>query len=347
MIRFKLRYSVQDIFIQDEDIHIELKITHNIKIKLTKPDENYLQRTRSRNVSFCEAELLIIPKENNVKILNDIINGNIVKSTKNLPTPYGEIMNQQGKKIILPPLSIFPEHFKSFINQISSELKDAINSAVSVIRWYKNNRGSHSPFAFLDFKWTSDGINWYEVPNSIHVSVDLISDGIKFDKKDEEFINSLLKEDNIEPIYHSLFREAWGQRNKNHRSSIIMAISAVEVSIKQLIEKIIPDATWIISKLQSPPIYLIFKEYLPKLKLDNKFNGVTILPPERIIDNLKKWVTIRNEITHHGKKALSGDELNEMLLTIKDILHIIDFNCGHKWSIYHIRKETLNEIGIK
>lgn len=65
-----------------------------------------------------------------------------------------------------------------------------------------------------------------------------------------------------------------------------------------------------------------------------------------MIGDLKKWVTIRNEITHLGKKSLGGDELNEMLLTIKDILHIIDFNCGHKWSANHIRRETLQEIGI-
>ena len=65
-------------------------------------------------------------------------------------------------------------------------------------------------------------------------------------------------------------------------------MSAVEVSVKHLIEKTIPDATWLVTKLQSPSVYLIFKEYLPQLNINNKINGVKILPSESMIENLKK-----------------------------------------------------------
>ncbi|MCZ8023351.1 MAG: hypothetical protein O9294_16425 [Cytophagales bacterium] len=347
MISFKLRYSIQDISIPDEDIRLSFKIIHDVHVKIAKPDENYLKNSKSRHVSFCEAELSVLPQERKLKMLDDIIAGNIVDSTDDLPTPYSEITNHLGKKIIIPPLLIFPEHFKNFINQINNELADAIKRTVTIVRWYKDNRGSHSPFAVLDFKWTSDGQNWYNVPMSMHISMETITNGVKLSKKDEGIVLSLLNTDSIEPIYHSLFREAWGQRHQNPRSAIIMAISAIEVSVKHLIEKTVPDATWLVTRLQSPPVFLIFKEYLPKLSIDNKINGVTILPTDRVINDLKKWVTIRNEITHLGKKSLNGDELKEMLLTVKDILHIIDFNCGHKWSINHVRRDTLKEIGLK
>ena len=87
--------------------------------------------------------------------------------------------------------------------------------------------------------------------------------------------------------------------------------------------------------------------YIPKLSIDNKINGIQLLPSDEMLNDLKKWVKIRNEITHLGKKSLSGDKLKEMLLTVKDIIHIIDFNRGHKWALNYIRETTLISIGIK
>jgi hypothetical protein len=233
----------------------------------------------------------------------------------------------------------------NFIILISEELTNAIKRSITTIRWYTNHGGKHSPFAFLDFTWTNDGMNWYPVPSTISISVEMIPGGIQLTKKDKDVVLSLINSDNIEPVYHSLFREAWEQRSQNPRSSVILSIAAVEVSVKYLIEKALPDTTWLIKRLQSPPVFLIFKEYLPQLQIDNKINGVQILPSASMIDDLHKWVTIRNEIAHLGKKFLAGNKLEEMLLTIKDILHIIDFNCGHKWAIHHIRKSTLHSIG--
>jgi hypothetical protein len=253
--------------------------------------------------------------------------------------------NHFGKEIIIPSLALFQQDFRNFINQISEELTEAIKRSITTIRWYTDHLGKHSPFSFLNFTWTNDGINWYPVPNTVYGSMEMIPGGIQLAKKDKDEVLSLIKSHNIEPVYHSLFREAWEQRWQNPRSSVILSISAVEVSVKQLIEKALPDATWLITKLQSPPVFLIFKEYLPQLKVDNMMNGVQILPSATMIDDLKKWVTIRNEITHLGKKPLAGDKLEEMLLTIKDILHIMDFNCGHKWAIRHIRESTLHSIG--
>jgi len=347
MTIFKLRYSVQDISIKEDNLEFSYKAIHDIIIRILKPDDNYVNNSGNRRQVICEAELSIEPKANISEMLNKIIVGNIVKNTENLPTPYTEMKNHFGEPIIIPSLSSFPENFKTFINQISDELTEAIKRSITTIRWYTHHRGKHSPFGFLNFTWTNDNINWYPVPASIYVSIETIPSRIQLGKKDKDVVFNLINSDNIEPVYHSLFREAWEQRGQNPRSSIILAMSAVEVSVKHLIEKTIPDATWLVTKLQSPSVYLIFKEYLPQLNINNKINGVKILPSESMIENLKKWVTKRNEITHLGKKPLTREKLEEMLLTIKDILHIIDFNCGHEWAIRHIRESSLQSIGYQ
>lgn len=273
MVRFTLRYSIQDITLPDGDISLRFRITHDIHVSIQRPDEKYLSKATTKDVSFCVAEMSISPHERNAKMLEDIIQGNIVNDESKVPAPYQKTTNHLGKQIIIPPLKIFPDYFSTFIKQINAELRDAIKRTVSTVRWYADNRGPHSPFAFLDFKWSSDSHNWYTVPMTVEVSVGTITHSIRLTKIDEQMVLQLLNTDSIEPVYHSLFREAWEQRRRNPRSSLIMAISAIEVSTKHLIERIVPDATWLVSRLQSPPVFLIFKEYLPKLNIDNKIRG--------------------------------------------------------------------------
>lgn len=347
MTRFKLKYSIKDISIYEEEINFELKLTHQIQIKLSKPSEDYIKRSKANSLVFCEAELSIKPSTKNQKLLENIINGSLIIDETNLSAPYSQSKNSEGKEIIIPGLHFFPGFFQEFIGQINNELSEASKRTINTIRWYFDNRGSHNPFAFIDFKWTNDNENWYSVPISIYFSVESGSNYLKINEDEKLTILNLLENENDEPIFHSLWREAWGLRNQNNRSALIMAISAIEVSVKKLVERIIPDATWLVTKLQSPPIHSILKDYIPNLKIDNYINGVQLLPTENMLRDLKKWVNIRNELAHLGKKSLNGLELEEMLLTIKDILHIIDYNCGHKWALKHIRKSTLKLIGIE
>lgn len=342
MIDFKLKYSIQELKIPDKEIQFTFKIIHDINIRIFKPDKEYLEKAQKKEVVFAEASISISVKDKNLEIFENILQGNIAE----FDTPYSQLTNHFGKEIIIPSLEYFPDHFRSFVSQINNELADAITKTISTLRWYLDKQGPHSPYSSNVLKCSIDGENWYPVPNSSRVYMETRNYDLTLKENDEKIILNLLQKNETEPIHHSLFREAWDHKTRNPRSSIIMAISSVEVAIKQLIEKVVPDATWLVSRLQSPPIFLIFSEYLPNLNIDNKVKGIKVLPSNEMNKKLKKCVSLRNEITHLGKKSIVGNELNEMLLTIKDVLHIIDFNSGYKWSIVHIRKSTLDEIGI-
>ncbi|HRA71347.1 MAG TPA: hypothetical protein PLB11_00805, partial [Flavobacterium sp.] len=226
----------------------------------------------------------------------------------------------------------------------SEELSEAIKMTINNLRWLCDIRGKHNPFSHMDFLFSIDKINWYPIPASHSIEMEILNPNLNLNKKIEDTINELLINKTIEPVYHSLYREAWELKSYNPRSSLVIAITSVEVAVKNLIVKIAPETTWLILNIQSPPIYNIFVDYLPKLSIDN---GIKILlPPKPIIDNLKIWISQRNELTHLGKEKLKGAKLKEMLLAVKDILHIIDYNCGHKWALNYISEETLLELGI-
>jgi len=73
MIRFKLKYSIQDISISEGDIRFSFKASHDLSVRITSPDEAYLTASASKDVVFCEAELSLAPQEGNYKLLDDII----------------------------------------------------------------------------------------------------------------------------------------------------------------------------------------------------------------------------------------------------------------------------------
>jgi len=342
MIHIKLKNSIQNLIIPENELCFNIKLVHQIKVKLFKPDDNYLEKSKSFDTAFCSAELSIEPNNKNYKIFDNIIKNKVVETTEGLSSYT--IMPKNNVKIIIPNVNYFPEHFGSFVNQLSEELSEAIKMTINNLRWLCDIRGKHNPFSHMDFLFSIDKINWYPIPASHSIEMEILNPNLNLNKKIEDTINELLINKTIEPVYHSLYREAWELKSYNPRSSLVIAITSVEVAVKNLIVKIAPETTWLILNIQSPPIYNIFVDYLPKLSIDN---GIKILlPPKPIIDNLKIWISQRNELTHLGKEKLKGAKLKEMLLAVKDILHIIDYNCGHKWALNYISEETLLELGI-
>jgi hypothetical protein len=348
MHQFRLKYTASGLSAENGKLSFDFKLNHQIKVTISEPDEDYKKHGESATV-FCDSELALEPTQKITKVFTDLVDGQFLDPLRDdfaLPTPFQRLTNHHGKKIILPPLFVMPEYFQEFAKAIEAELSSAIKRVVNTLRWFLDKRGAHNPYSFRKFEWTSDGEHWYSMPNAFEISIESYSNSIRLEGQDSQIVSQLLNEDWLEPVHHSLFRESWSQRHQNPRSAVIMGMSALEVAMKYLIEHLVPHATWLMTTIPSPPLHRILAEYLPMLPLDNKVNAKPVLPSKLMIDRVRKWVVIRNEITHLGRDAIKQTELDELLLTIKDILHIVDFNCGHRWALNHVRAETLLEIGI-
>jgi hypothetical protein len=143
-----------------------------------------------------------------------------------------------------------------------------------------------------------------------------------------------------EPVHHELFREAWHLLSGNSRSSLVIGIAAAEVGLKNLISILLPESEWLLENVQSPPITKIIEEYLPTLPVKNSLHGEVLSLPEETIESIKKGVFARNSIVHKGSAPPNYNSLEEILLSIKDLLWLIDYYAGYDWAIEHLRDET-------
>ena len=148
-------------------------------------------------------------------------------------------------------------------------------------------------FVSIVFEWSYDGETWHKLPRILKWIVSANKYSIILKEGDFKTVYNLINEIGAEPVYHSIFREAWEQRSSNPISSMIMVVTAIEVFAKQLIEKTVPDAEWLIFNIQSPPIFKLFQDYIPNLEIDNDIQGVKILPPKEMISDLRNWVNKR------------------------------------------------------
>ena len=76
----------------------------------------------------------------------------------------------------------------------------------------------------------------------------------------------------------------------------------------------------------------MLEEYLPTLPSQYRFGAVKPLVPPEMLAVLREAVRLRNEATHAGS-SITQENLTEVLLTVHDLLYLLDFYCGQLWAI--------------
>ena len=161
---------------------------------------------------------------------------------------------------------------------------DKLYRADSVFRWRFRAPGSHHPFFWPKVSWSFDAETWKQMPGpklyAVDVS-DLRSPGVT--EPTRAHLEELLKRDVLAPVCHDLYREAWHQPLSNPRSSLVLAVAAAEVGVKECVGVLVPDAEWLVETLASPPIERMLREYLPRLPAREEFSRGVLPPPEDIL----------------------------------------------------------------
>jgi hypothetical protein len=228
---------------------------------------------------------------------------------------------------------------KQRIGEITIELHEGIYYAAKVIRWrrgipdYDNfiRSGSILGYSF-------DNKIWKSCIGQLKLTVEF---GLPIQKfTDAEEYSKLLKSKIAEPLGHELFCEAWSQRKTSPRSSLVIGIAAAETGFKECTVKLMPDASWLISNSQSPPLYKMLTEYLPTFHAIFLINGKVLSPPENVLKHIKDGITIRNKLVHGNAIDISNDKLENVLRAVRDILYLLDFYSGQKWAVSLISAET-------
>src|SRR5262249_5975518 len=229
-----------------------------------------------------------------------------------------------------------PSEFSNFANEAHIALSYAAVRAVKLWRWRIGYRSDQNPIKFFkSIEWSVDGKDWNRAPADIQLGLSAGIPRSKITDQLGESILSLSQSDIEEPLAQELFQEAWGQRDANPRSALVMGIAAAETGVKHLISTLVPAAewpAWLVKNTQSPPLVDMLKEYLPKLPTRLKIKGKVLPPPKWLIKEIRNGVTLRNQIVHGRKIELKPDSLLEILKAIHDLLYLFDLYAGHEWA---------------
>jgi hypothetical protein len=201
------------------------------------------------------------------------------------------------------------------------------------------------PRGLNNARWSVDGEKWLPMPG--FTSVELMRDGtLDLTVPGVSRVATLLRNHQVEPLGHELFLESYHLKNSNRRSSVVVGVSALEVGLKQLISSAIPDSTWLLDNLPSPPVEKLLGEYLPMIPLPNAPAQLPREIPKRLRDMAKKAVTVRNQIAHRGAAAPEGESVREILDAVQDLLWLFDAYSGHHWAVRHLSVQTRIDLGL-
>ena len=342
-MKFKLEYTVRDLRLPpDCSLTFNYGGPHDLKVELRQPSEEEQSKGHNARHAFCTVSSTTQPNESVAEVFTNIEADKILP-IDDLDSVKSEYSTPDGTRVRIPALSGFPENFRSFVKSVSDELRDIAYRTISVLRWRANELGPHNPIATRGLYWSTGGSFWHPMPADRLLRTE-IHGVLRTSDRVRDEVDVIVAAGGFAPLHHDLYREAWEQRYKNPRSSIVIGMAATELSVKRCISDLVPEAEWIATNLPSPPLIRMLNEYFPRLPAQCDFNGCVKPPPKAVLEDLKKGVTIRNQLSHAGTSSPSGDTVEAILLSVHDLLWLVDYYSGHDWAIDFLRPETRNAL---
>lgn len=343
LMEFKLEYTVRQLMLRsDGSLIFDYGGPHGVKVELRQPSKEEQSKGHRSEHAFCTATSTTQPNERVTEIFANIQADKILPSdsSERAATEYS---TPDGIRVRIPALNDFPEHFRSFVNNVSDELRDFAYQTIAVLRWRANELGPHNPISTRGLHWSPDGAFWHPMPANLHVRVETRGT-VRTSQEMCNEVAAIVAAGGVAPLHHDLYREAWEQRHSNPRSSIVIGMAASELSVKRCISDLVPEAEWLATNLPAPPLIRMLIEYFPKLPAKCNFDGCVKPPPQPVLDDLKNGVTIRNQLSHAGTSSPSGDTVEPILLAVHDLLWLVDYYMGHDWAIEFLRQETRSAL---
>jgi hypothetical protein len=226
------------------------------------------------------------------------------------------------------PLKHYPDDLKAICKAAYEELTAETLRFIKQVMWFFNLSHLHNPLRHLFLYCNTQGADYHliEYPRSV-VGNRWQNDIIWSGENINSFV-SLWKSASEEPLGHELLREAGSTLHSAPRSALLMLASALEVAVKSYISDRAPATQWLLTELQSPPVTIMLRKFVPTLKPVTAVSLADWSELKPMLNRIDKLVTARNRLTHRGAWSVTTDQLVEFKDDVSDVLFILDYHAG-------------------
>jgi hypothetical protein len=237
-------------------------------------------------------------------------------------------------------MNYMPPAFQDFAARVQEQLPRAGNRAVELLRWRSGELGPQRPFASgRQVSWRLGHGEWQSFPGSTALTIDHTA-LLEISPQAHADLQHLLSAGQTEPFAYELVREAWAVRTTSPRTALLIAITALEVAVKQYIAARVEAATWLVNNLPSPDVISLLRDYLPTLEpppaAPPSASKLDPLPGD-LVELLKKRRNQRNDLIHRPeahvapKPRITPERATSAVLAVRQVFLRLDIANGQTW----------------
>ncbi|MXP26497.1 hypothetical protein GRI39_10645 [Altererythrobacter indicus] len=238
-----------------------------------------------------------------------------------------------------------PADIRQILEQQESEMWHELFRFLRLLRWHQNEpfplpkQDDHSLY------WRTASSGHYDLlpPRSSSFSGPTLG-GIKWETDDQAEMRALWRSKTAEePLAHELRSEAELIKVTSPRSALLMAASALEVGVKGHISRVAPVVEWLAFNVPSPPVHKVLRDYLPDIHASNarKLDWEKV---KKLFNSCQIVGEDRNKLAHAGYTP-DQEVIDRHLITVSDVLYVLDYLEGHDWVTEHVSDSTRNKLG--
>ncbi len=234
------------------------------------------------------------------------------------------------------PFELYPPPLQILCDDVFRELDDGLVRFLKLLRWQQEIDAPHNVFDFRpSLYWrVAEGPYWHVGLKRQGGRPTRSPAGITWSEEDQREFAALWAQPTAEePLAHELLREAKVALDGSPRSALLLTATALETGVKTHAAKLVPDASWLLSEMPSPPIHQMLRHYLPDLHKKRGTGLADWAKLKPLFNDAQTLAEYRNDLTHTGQmpaKALA--ELPALINSVSDLLYVLDVLDGHDWA---------------
>jgi hypothetical protein len=269
----------------------------------------------------------------------------VATTTREVSDEVYRLLNQELRgrpdEYHLRRLDSEPEPLVLVCEDVYAELLGEAGSLVQLLRWVFGSLGPARPLGAAKLSLSLDREHWYLTPGRDDDPYLEVSGYVRLDESAVDSLSDVWRSgETVEPVARQILLEAIDLHLGNPRAAFILAVAAAEVGVKQFAagrSGSLSEA-WLLEETQSPALDRLLRSYVVRLTEKRTRDGRAV--PAAMVRTFKEAMRKRNHLIHRGDVPPTQAELVNLVVTVNDLLYLLDWFDGQDWAFARLQEDT-------